>query len=516
MERPVLPSRLDAFADQPWLRTKAIGYRSVPAAFRAQRTRSLSRLHGVAFEKYLEDSKRVNATEEGVGALPFFTEMSGEPRRALTGVPRVDGADLVEAHAGASWAPLHFAPERFAAYHVRGPAVRPLSVDPGPLYAVRQVTGARDGVAPTLLSVLNGHAALAAAGGEGEGGGGGGAAPLSGSLRVWPPVGSGALAGGDAVMPAGTHRFSARAHRTPSVQALEGALGAPWDPARTVAAQFCGAGGGGGGGGASARAGGVDLLPVGPRTAVAVPHGGAARGALLGAAALAGGAVSGRAPAVEAEEGAGAAAGAHAEVLSVVHPLDAFPASRRAVSEEIAGRSAAEAWRRRVAGAQRRRDYLALMRHPAGVLGVDGPDNPDSAIYGELAARREAEAAAAWAHGARREAALMQRGDSVARRGYALLAPLAGAPPAAAASLRLKNVAALADPGLARDDGVAFLKFKAAPRPPHWTGDTQRVVAHHVAPSHLGDTRDARAQALRAQGAKRGPPLNPITHVPAE
>jgi hypothetical protein len=505
MERSILPSRLDAFADQPWLRSKAIGYRSVPAAFRAQRSRSLARLQGAAFEKFREGATRVNPTEEGVGALPFYTEMSGECRSAFSGVPRVDGADLVEAHAGASWAPLHFAPERFEAFHVRGPAVRPLSVDPGPLYAVRQVTGARDGVAPTLLSVHSGHAALAAAGG---GGGEGGAPPppLSGSLRVWP-----AADGGDMAPPAGTHRFSARAHRTPSAQALGGAVGAPWDPARTVAAQF-----GGAGGASAARAGGVDVLPVGPRAAVAVPQGGAARGALLAAAGGGGGgggAVAGRAPAIESEEGAGAAAGAHAEVLSVVHPLDAFPASRRAVSEEAAGRSAAEAWRRRVAGAQRRRDFLALMRHPAGVLGVDGPDNLGSAIYGELAARREAEAAAAWAHGARREAALLQRGESVARRGYPLLAPL-GDPAASAASLRLKNVAALADPRLARDDGVAFLKFKGAARPPHWTDATQRVVAHHVAPSDVGGTREARAHALRVQGAKRGPLLNPLTHVP--
>jgi hypothetical protein len=512
---------LDAFADQPWLRTKAIGYRSVPAAFRAERTRALSKLHGVPFEKYREDATRVNPTEEGVGALPFYTEASGEPRRAYSGVPRVEGADLVEAHAGAPWAPLHFAPERFEAYHVRGPAVRHLAVDPGPLYAVRCATGAPSGVAPTLLSVHSGHAALAAAAAAAAGAEGGDptavAPPLAGSLRVWPP-GTAATAGagaGDLMPPAGTHRLSARAHRTPSVQALEGALGAPWDPARTVGAQFVGAGGA-----ATARAGGVDLLPVGPRAAVAVPHGAAARGALLlhAGGSGGGGAVSGRAPAVEAEEGAGGAGARHTEVLSVVHPLDAFPATRRAVNEEAVGRSAAEAWRRSVAGAQRRRGYLALMRHPAGVLGVDGPDNPASEIYGELAARREAEAAAAWAHAAKREAALMQQGGSVARRGFALLAPL-GDPAAAAASLRINNVAALADPRQARADGMGFLEagfFKRAARPPHWTDATGRVVEHHVAPSNLGATRDARAAALRVQGVKQGPPLNPITHVPVE
>ena len=156
------------------------------------------------------------------------------------------------------------------------------------------------------------------------------------------------------------------------------------------------------------------------------------------------------------------------------------------------------------------------MRHPAGVLGVDGPENPGSAISGELTARREAAAAAAWAHAAKRVAALMQQGGSVARRGFSLLAPL-GDPAAAAASLRLKNVAALADPRQARADGMGFLEagfFKRAARPAHWTDATQRVVAHHVAPSDLGGTRDARAQALRVQGVAHGQRLNPITHVP--
>ena len=65
MPGAVLPRALETFADQPWLRTTAIGYHPEPAQrFRSTRFVTQQRGLGAPLEKYREDSTRVNETEQ--------------------------------------------------------------------------------------------------------------------------------------------------------------------------------------------------------------------------------------------------------------------------------------------------------------------------------------------------------------------------------------------------------------------------------------------------------------------
>ena len=86
--RAVLPSKLDAFAEQPWLRAATLlNNQPEPAArFRAQRALALSRLQGAALERFTEDRARVNPTEHGEDTLPFYT-LDGAARRGYAGIP---------------------------------------------------------------------------------------------------------------------------------------------------------------------------------------------------------------------------------------------------------------------------------------------------------------------------------------------------------------------------------------------------------------------------------------------
>jgi hypothetical protein len=65
MPKAVLPRSLDSFADQPWLRTQAIGSYPEPAqSFRSRRFISQQRGLGVPLEKFREDATRVIETEQ--------------------------------------------------------------------------------------------------------------------------------------------------------------------------------------------------------------------------------------------------------------------------------------------------------------------------------------------------------------------------------------------------------------------------------------------------------------------
>ena len=60
----VLPRALETFADQPWLRTQALGYAEPAQRFRSTRFVSQQRGLGNPLEKYREDATRVIETEQ--------------------------------------------------------------------------------------------------------------------------------------------------------------------------------------------------------------------------------------------------------------------------------------------------------------------------------------------------------------------------------------------------------------------------------------------------------------------
>jgi len=200
-------------------------------------------------------------------------------------------------------------------------------------------------------------------------------------------------------------------------------------------------------------------------------------------------------------------------VRCVVGALDAQPGPRRAAAEAAVGAAAAERFRRAVASAQRRRDYLALARHPHGVLGVDGPDNEASAVYGDVAARAAAAQEAQWARDAAREARLLRADAGPARRGYDALAP--GAEPArggAGGRVGADEARAGVDARLAaRDGGGGFLARRARGGAAPGV-DTRRTVGGGEGEAPRG-ARAARVAAITG-GETQGRRVDVITGAP--
>ena len=417
----------------------------------------------------------------------------------------VEFSSIVSQHAGHKWPPLKYAPEAFAVNHVRGPTLAPLAVDPGPLYSLHSPTEANT-TAPTLLAVTRGYASSATA------------LPQPTHEEAAAAASDGSALGsaeGAALGATAPHSLSSSAAMHTSASATASSLypGILPSAARTD----------------------TDLLVVGPSAAVSVPR------TLSGAASLlhmstpsssssSSTTSSSAAFPLAAPPGAGSAASTHPQLRTVLHPLDAHPASRRSLAEETAGRAGAEAWRRRVAGAQARQDYLALHAYPHGVLGCDGPENEGSRVYGEVARAAAAAGAAAAGRAAAREAALLQHSCSVARRGYDLLAreegrggrSLTGAG-VGAASVRLPGAAAavaqLAGGRAERlVDGIKFLERKREVLPEHGVGvDTRRTVGVWAGVDGgrpaVRETRPVRvAQMLSGGGSRSG--HNPITGLP--
>jgi len=264
-----------------------------------------------------------------------------------------------------------------------------------------------------------------------------------------------------------------------------------------------------------------DVISVGPSSSVAVPTSGVSGYASLVVPSDNVGDRPTTLPATLISLGAGGVGSPTPHTSTVVHPLDAFPGSRRGVNEEATGRRDAEAFRRRVATAQRRQDYISLHAYPHGVLGLDGPDNLESPVYGEVAHLRLLEANRRAERNAAREAALLRQSNSVARRGYDLIADpslSAGLAVSARLSGGPQSMATLADGKLAALDGVKFLERKGEAVPLYGQGvDTRRSVGVHVGEGAKipaqAPTRPARVEAVN-WARTQGRATNPITHQP--
>ena len=480
----------------------------------------MQRNQGAPNEKYREDSTRVirvaNADMAARGSLLY---RSAPPTKSYESrIPLVDHADIVGAVCNDApfAAPLSFHPEKFENFHVRGPTFAPAALDVGPRYAILHPT--THTVAPTLLAATRGYAAAAAGDATLSTTTNGSALPttvdMSGSTlravrmgaretasapEIFPPphLTATGLRFADGSVASAGGRQSLATSKITGKQHLEGVIESHHDLSRTVGEQWGGA-----------RGDAVhDVVPLGRAAALAVP-----RDPFRGAERLGGfshTAASGSENfhhTTIAGDGVGAPGAPLPDVKCVVHPLDAFPGLRRAVTEATVSASQAERFRRGVAGAQRRRDYLALARHPHGILGVDGPDNVASHVYGDVAARTAAAQEKAWGREAQREAHLMRSDSSIARRGYDHLVP--GAAPIA--TLRLGETAAsLANPTLAaRDGGCHFLVKRGVSDGALANVDTRRVVGGG------DDTQTKYSRKAYIKGETQGLKCNVITGLP--
>ena len=468
-----------------------------------------TRLRGGLAEKFGEDPTRVVEAEAHPGAYNLLGSRDAELAATggrLPGAPRVEFADLLAGPLGQQWPPLRYKHEFFARYLPRGPSLQYLEVDPGPMYAISSAPALGEdglrvpgegaaGIAPSLLAITRSFAGLAAPEDDGGGGGGGGGAGGGGGGGE-----GGGFPSPDSAMrrsatapaplgPAGAYsKGSIFAALQGSTLALQSGADREWDLSRSVGQQFAGPQGGGTGGGVGA--GLLSFTTVGPNQAVVTVNGSGARaaalnGALLGRTVPGGAGDAGAGPTLATEGLSGGAVfsagasglggGSVATVQTVVHPLDAFPATKRLVADEKVAQVDAEHLRRRVLTNAVRRDVLLARRYPHGALGVDHIDNAESAVFGELAARRVAERDRSMSEAAFREARILGVNATVARRGYDFLRPDAAALPQ---TLRVEpSSLAFGDARAARLDGVKDMQALARaadPLPPHQT--THRTV----------------------------------------
>ena len=494
--RAMDPARLERWADQPWISHPTVGPGGgAPPAqrARAQERWARMRLRGGAAEKFLEDPTRVVELEPHPGVYSLLGPRDAEtaPGRDMPGAPRVEFSELLAGPLGQHWPALRFKNEFFARYLPRGPSLQYLEVDPGPMYAISSTAAvganglrAREAgsgaVAPSLMAVTRSFTGMAAADDYDGGGGGGGGGDEDGggrpSASADVPYSSLRRSATAPQGPAGAFsRGTVMASVQPSVLAVTSGADREYDLGRSVGQQFEGPLGAP-----------LHVTSVGVNQAVVSAAGGGARaaalnGALLGrslpgggGATLATDGLSGGAVFV-GEGASGLAGGSVATVQTVVHPLDAFPATKRLVADEKAAQVDAEHLRRRVLTGSVRRDVLLARRHPHGALGVDHVDNAASAVFGELAARRAAERERMLTEAAAREARILGQSSSVARRGYDVLRPDALELPQ---TLRVEpGSLGLGDARAARLDGLKIMQdLRRAPDnlPPGQS--TQRAV----------------------------------------
>lgn len=433
------PRRLEAYADQEWVATRALGMRA-PAAQSMQRTRQLAALRntGRRDEKFDEDSKRVIVQQPHPGVNNLLGERKEE---SLPGVPPVQYQELLSGPLAHAWGPYKYKPEYFSVNHTRGVALETLDIDPGPLYAVVHGPAYTPGPAstvisaPSLLSVT--RAVHAAFGGVETGTEGipasAGMQEATSSSAVIPPA-AGSSLGVTLEMNTTQGRLGTMSRADIRYQ----------DGSQPVGKQYAGATGREG-----AAPAAVDVTLIGRQTAIVTARGRSEDGQ---AQTVAGD--HGRTGAV-LEDGVGAPGASQPAVHSVVHPMEAFPAMRRLLNDEACAQMEAERFRRRIVSQAVRRQVVTQAAHPHGVLGVDSQDNEDSAVYGELACTRRQAREARSLREAHREAVIQGSTRSDARRGYDILRHEHGAGGAdMAVSARIAPGGIAADPAAARADGA--------------------------------------------------------------
>jgi hypothetical protein len=410
------PRRLEVFADQPYIATRAASVLgpSAPGAetLRRSRARSSSRNTGRRFERFDEDRTRAHLHE---GPHPGVEAVLGReaPSAGWRGVPEVEHAALLDGPLSGPWPALKFQREFYSLYHTRGPTLEGLALDPGPRYVLSHSHSHAPLAAPNLLSVTRAvHEGFGQEGGD-EGAPAAHNAASSEVSRKPGYAAAGAGSRGRSLQLNGTAARQAALSSADSRYAADATVGTSWD-------------------GSIMRPGaqrvGLEVTPVGSNVAIVTSVDAAlTRGTLLGQARpgdggtyadyrMSGGIVS-------VAEGVGKPGSGAVVVHSVLHPLDAFPGTRRVLLEEATAHEDAERFRRGVAHAALKRKVVTQAMHPHGVLGVDSHDNVHSAVYGDVAAARAAAASASLAHAARREAALAGVATSSGRRGYDFLAP---------------------------------------------------------------------------------------------
>lgn len=405
-------------------------------------------------------------------------------------------------HAGQKFPPLAFKHEYFARNVAHGPSLQYLAVDPGPQYAISTNDHTQHaGTAPDLLTVTRSVAATAEYYGGDDahdghaprhqhqqhnddvtgagstmrlgmtGGAGSSAAqqlasatlnPTSGNMQATLPQGATML------LPAGSFRGNYRGGTTHAnfaltTQSLQGSADARHDMGASLAQQFSG------GRGSTAGGAPLDVTRVGPTNAIVTAKSAIHNAALLGQTAPGmnntdGGSGTmveeGSSGGVVYTDGAGGLGGRVSSTIStVIHPLDAFPATKRLVADEKAAQIDAERFRKRIVSDAIRRDTLMLTRYPHGALGVDSVDNEQSLVYAEVAARRRLERERAITAAAQREARILGMQCTEARRGYNFLRPETGAEMARSARVDAGSLASvLGDARAATRDGVKVRK----------------------------------------------------------
>lgn len=241
------------------------------------------------------------------------------------------------------------------------------------------------------------------------------------------------------IIPAGSHPKITQQHRrTLTAASVQGTLALEWDPNYTVSEQFGGTTMGtvddgtliqdhihpGGDLGMHITNGVQDFLKIGPQHATLLPLSAYQTQAQIGLQEIGAGNTLpelGMSRGIASQPGVGATGHLPGKVFTVIHPLDAYPVTRRIVAEEKRGQMLAEKYRKQISGKVIRRDYITMNRYPRGVLGVDSPSNPESAIYGELAQNLQHENYQQATLEKMREEHIRLSNDGYTRRGYNLL-----------------------------------------------------------------------------------------------
>jgi hypothetical protein len=457
--RAMNPANLEKWADQPWISHPTVGGGAQAPPTTRMRTRERwerTRLRGAAFEKFQEDSKRVVEQEQHPGVYNLLGPRDAETADGIKfrGAPPVEFAELLSGPLGQKWPPLRYKHEFFARYLPRGPSLQYLEVDPGPMYAITAANGSEnDAAAGSLLAVTRAYNNLAIDSSTSEEGASSDA-HLNASLTAHRER---TLHNPPSIVPAGTFKKgSVEATYSAFLQNLGGSSDQAVDMNQSIGQQFYGP-----------QSVPLDFTSVGRNQAVVSamgdgPLAAQLNGGLLGRTrpgdgpTLANEGLSGGA--VFSEGATGLAGGSIAKIQTVIHPLDAFPGTKRLVADEKVAQIDAERLRRKVVASAVKRDILLGRIHPHGALGVDHIDNLDSAVFGEMAERRRINRDIALNAAAQREAKLMLHQQSVARRGFDILRPATVGELPQTLRVEPTSLASGSDARASREDGVKFLQ----------------------------------------------------------